>query len=249
MDGLARAYREAGHLDNALPLHQQAVAGLSAVLGPDHLETLSMMSNLAETYRAADRLPDAQRLVEETLGRYKAKLSVDHPDVVDTIGMLARIYQAAGRVAEALPLLEETLRQYTARFGAYHPNTLSAMIDLARAYLGDRPAQAEKLMRECLAIREKNSPDDWLTFETRNLLGACLLGQKKYRMAETLLIDGYEGLKAREARIPAPARKRVADAALRIVALYNSWSKPDKAAEWKARLCLRDFPGDVFAQP
>ena len=42
-----------------------------------------------------------------------------------------------------------------------------------------------------------------------SLLGAALAGQKKYAEAEPLLIGGYEGLKAREARIPAPARGRL----------------------------------------
>ena len=43
-------------------------------------------------------------------------------------------------------------------------------------------------------------------------------------------------MKAREARIPAPARPRLAEAAERVVKLYEAWGKPDKAAEWRAKL-------------
>ena len=69
-----------------------------------------------------------------------------------------------------------------------------------------------------------------------SLLGAALAGQKKYAEAEPLLIAGYAGLKARAARIPAPTASHVAAAAARIVLLYEAWSKPDKAVEWRTKL-------------
>ena len=47
--------------------------------------------------------------------------------------------------------------------------------------------EAEPLLRECLAIREKTQPDAWTTFNTQSLLGGALLGQKKYAEAEPLL--------------------------------------------------------------
>ena len=89
---------------------------------------------------------------------------------------------------------------------------------------------------ECLAIREKVQPDDWTTFNTRSLLGGSLLGQKKYAEAEPLIVSGYEGLKAREAKIPPPGRPRLAEAGERVVRLYEDWGKKDKAAEWRAKL-------------
>ena len=63
-------------------------------------------------------------------------------------------------------------------------------------------AEAETVLRECLAIREKAQPDDWSTFNTRSLLGGSLLGQKKFAEAEPLILAGYEGMKAREDKIP-----------------------------------------------
>jgi hypothetical protein len=43
-------------------------------------------------------------------------------------------------------------------------------------------------------------------------------------------------MKAREARIPPPGKPRLADAAERVVRLYEEWGKKDKAAEWRTRL-------------
>jgi hypothetical protein len=48
-------------------------------------------------------------------------------------------------------------------------------------------------------------------------LGAALYGRAKYAEAEPLLIGGYEGLKAREAKVVAYHKKKLAEAAARIV--------------------------------
>lgn len=54
-------------------------------------------------------------------------------------------------------------------------------------------AEAEPLLRECLAICEKPEPDPGRTFNPQSTLGAALLGQKKYQGAEPLLLEGYGG--------------------------------------------------------
>ena len=102
--------------------------------------------------------------------------------------------------------------------------------------LQGKPVDAEPFIRECLAIREKKLPEDWTRFNAMSLLGGSLLGQKKYDEAEPLLIQGYEGMKAREAKIPAQSKIYLAQAAERIVALYDAWGKPEKAAEWREKI-------------
>jgi len=67
-------------------------------------------------------------------------------------------------------------------------------------------------------------------------LGWALAGRKRYVEAEPLLIRGYEGLKEREAKIGAPARRSLVAAAGRIVPFYEAWGKADKAAEWRVKL-------------
>jgi hypothetical protein len=99
-----------------------------------------------------------------------------------------------------------------------------------------KPADAEPFLRECLAIREKKLADEWLRFNAMSLLGGSLSGQKKYAEAEPLLIQGYEGMKARESKIPRQAKINIPGAAERIVSLYEAWGKPEKAAEWREKL-------------
>jgi hypothetical protein len=121
---------------------------------------------------------------------------------------------------------------------------------LAEAYTAaGQHAEAEPLLRECLAIRQKAQPDDWSTFNTRSQLGGSLLGQKKYAEAEPLIVQGLEGMKAREAKIPAPRKPSLAEAAERVIRLYENWGKTEQATAWKAKLGMPDLPADVFGRP
>jgi tetratricopeptide (TPR) repeat protein len=99
--------------------------------------------------------------------------------------------------------------------------------------------EAEPLLRECLAIREKTQPDAWSTFNTKSSLGGALLGQKKYADAEPLLLAGYEGMKQREKTIPLPGKLRIPEAIERLVQLYEATGKKDAAAKWRKELAAR----------
>jgi hypothetical protein len=107
--------------------------------------------------------------------------------------------------------------------------------------------EAEPVLRECLKIREAKQPDAWTTFETRGLLGRSLVGQGKSAEAEPLILTGYAGMKARQATIPAPSMARLAEAAGRVVELYEAWDKAGLAARWRVKVGLADLPTDVFS--
>jgi eukaryotic-like serine/threonine-protein kinase len=132
-------------------------------------------------------------------------------------------------------LFEQVVAKRQEKLGPDHPHTLSSMNALARAYQenGDS-AQAARLLRRCLTLRQQKQPDDWTTFYTQSQLGASLLGQKHYAEAELLLLAGYEGMKQRQATIPAGATKSLTQALERLVQLYDAWGKPDQANKWRA---------------
>jgi serine/threonine protein kinase/tetratricopeptide (TPR) repeat protein len=103
--------------------------------------------------------------------------------------------------------------------------------------MGDHQwAEAERLLRSCLAVRQKQTPDDWTTFNAMSLLGGCLLGQEKYTEAEPLLLAGYTGLRQREGKIPEAVKTRPAEAANRLVELYTQWNRPADADKWRTAL-------------
>src|SRR5262249_53297983 len=94
-------------------------------------------------------------------------------------------------------------------------------------------AEAEPLLRQCLAIREKMQPDAWATFNTKSMLGGALLGQKKYAEAEPLLLAGYQGMKQRQQAIPPQGKVRLVAAVDRLVQLYEATGKKDEATKWQ----------------
>jgi hypothetical protein len=89
-------------------------------------------------------------------------------------------------------------------------------------------------LRDCLKVRQQKQPDVWTTFNTQSMLGGSLLGQKKYAEAEPLLLEGYQGMKQREAQIPKAGQARLGEALDRLVELYEAWDKKAEAAKWRA---------------
>ncbi|HUU98855.1 MAG TPA: tetratricopeptide repeat protein [Phycisphaerae bacterium] len=91
-------------------------------------------------------------------------------------------------------------------------------------------AEAEPLLRACLATRQKVLPEGhWLIADARSLLGVAVAGQGKFAQAEPLLLDAFARVKDN----PQAPRDCKRQARQRIVRLYESWGKPDQAAEWR----------------
>jgi hypothetical protein len=96
--------------------------------------------------------------------------------------------------------------------------------------------EAETLLRQALAIRAAKAPEDWRTFNTKSMLGRALLGQKQLAAAEPLLLDGYRGMKEREATIEPAGRVRIPEALERLVFFYEATGNAPKAAAWRSQL-------------
>jgi hypothetical protein len=63
-----------------------------------------------------------------------------------------------------------------------------------------------------------------------------LLGQKRYTQAEPLLLEGYEGMKQREAIMHANQRRRLTEAGERIVRFYEVTQQQEKARLWREKV-------------
>jgi serine/threonine protein kinase len=237
MHNLAGSYEATGQLGKALALYEETLRQKQAKLGADDLDTLKTMIGLAAAYQAAGKADKAPPLLEEARRGFQAKLGAEHPYTLLSLGNLAIAYCDAKHGDKAVPLFAEYFERRRKRSKPNDP-VLAASLAVAGDKLlsCDRSTEAEAYLRECLSIRESAQPDAWTTFNADALLGGALLGQKKYAEAEPLLLKGYEGMKQRESQIPKEAKGNLAEAAERLVALYDAWGKPAEAAKWRQEL-------------
>ncbi|PWU18270.1 MAG: hypothetical protein C5B50_09580 [Verrucomicrobia bacterium] len=169
---------------------------------------------------------------------------------ISYLDTLAAAYAEAGqfekassiqREANALAQSEPEKKDRAFRLSLYeskHPYREHGLLaERVMALLGKGEfAEAEAAARECLALREKQIPDDWRAFNARSMLGGALLGKKKYAEAEPQLLSGYGGMMQHQDQIPGIGRPRLKETLERLVQLYEATNRPDQAAEWKQKL-------------
>jgi tetratricopeptide (TPR) repeat protein len=229
---LAGIYDNMKKFDRAIPVYEEALESSKAVLGPLHPLTLVIQTSLGIDYREVGRSDEAIAMLEAV---YKGGRSPDPPWIHR---QLVLAYLRAGKTPEATALLSDQVRSARQQFPADSPELAAALAAAGQGLIdAESYLDAERLLREALALREKLAPDNWQTHNTKSLLGGALLGQRNYADAEPLLLNGYNGLKQAEAQIkPIDRNLWAGDALARLVKLYNAWGKPDEAARWRKAL-------------
>jgi tetratricopeptide (TPR) repeat protein len=236
MSNLATVYQATRKLELAVPLYEDILKVSRASLGADHPDTLVRMNNLAAGYHAAGKPDVALRLQEEAAqGVEKRQFQMENASRI--VHNLIAFYEHEKHFDRAEVWRRKWLaamKQNSATDAVTYANELVA---LGKNLLEQKEwTDAEAVLRECLAIRQKELPNAWNTFHTQSLLGGALLGQRKYSDSEALLQQGYDGLQKRSAQIPPEGRVRLEEAVKRLARLYDDWGKTAKAQEWKAKL-------------
>jgi hypothetical protein len=192
------------------------------------LAEASIREIFASSYLDLEEWGRAVAQYERALALHEALQGANHSDTMACRNQLAYAYRLADRPDDAGLLFDKD----------QHSSTHAAALAIRGAMLlaHKKPAEAEKVLRECLAIRTKLQPDDWTTFDAKSLLGEALLEQKKYADAEPLLLSGYEGLKKHQAKIPAADKLHLTTALERLVHVYEATAKSDKAVAWRKEL-------------
>lgn len=236
MNNLANVYWSQGKYASAQGLYSQALEIQRRVLGPEHPDTLLSMGNLADAYAKEGRYALAEALFIQTMEIGRRVLGSEHPETLAFLADFASMYQRQGEYALAESLAAQVLAGRRRALGREHPDTMPSAPDLALAYISQgKFVEGENLARETLAFNETKQPDGWQRFRVESLLGASLAGQKRYAEAQPLLLEGYQGMVARQGSIAVPDRYHLELAHRWLVQLYQAWGKPDKAAEWSGK--------------
>jgi hypothetical protein len=165
------------------------------------------------------------------------KVKSNLPRQLEYVGVLSTTYEQLKQYDRAEMWRRKCLELATKHSGDDSVDHAEAAAKLSlNLVLQKRWDDAEAVLRPTLVVLQEKHRDEWITFGIQSILGEVLMGQKKDPEAEPLLLEGYEGLKRREANIPQKDTQWLTQAIERLVRLYESLGKLDKAMEWRMKL-------------
>jgi tetratricopeptide (TPR) repeat protein len=243
MGNLAATYTTMKRPAEAVPLLEKALKGMKE-LAPTHGETLLCMNRLATAYAAVKAFDKAIAVFEELLSLQKKVAGMQPSATLRTIQGLAISYAEAGRVGDLRSLLKDHLdrqmglERLPGSVGVAGTGDDGLLAEVGNVLLRkEQYSLAEEYLRQCLKIREASQAGSWRSANARSLLGAALVGRKKYADAAPLLLQGYEGLRKEANQIPPAVRQGLLiEATERLVQLYDAWDKMDEANAWRKKL-------------
>jgi tetratricopeptide (TPR) repeat protein len=142
-----------GRWDEAEKAFSQVMETRKRVLGVEHPDTLTIISNLASTYWNKGRWDEAEELEIQVMETHKRVLGTEHPSTLTSMANLASTYWNKGRWDEAEELGIQVIETRKRVLGVEHPDTLTSMANLALTYRKKgRWDEAEELQVEELQI-------------------------------------------------------------------------------------------------
>ena len=244
MSDLASVLRLNGDLAGAESLLRQCLETNRKAVGEDHPNMSTPLNDLALIVAARGDYPAAEALFRQALVTGRQTLGEQHPTVPATLNNLSRALVEQGRYDEAASVLQEALTIALPALGSEHPLIAIYRINLASVHLARKEAgAAEALLRQALQIRARAPglvptrrrtfpEDDWSVGATKSLLGAALAALGRYDEAEAALLDARRDLAA----LPGPQGREATATISRLVALYDAWGRPERAAAYRILL-------------
>ena len=175
-----------GKYHEAIPLAEKVFAIDRQLLGPEHPDTVTALSNLAVLYGAVGDYDRATPRYEQLLAIKERLLGMEHPDTAVAMNNVALVYEETGDYAKAEKLYQAALEIRTKAVGRADPDTATTIYNLAGLYehIG-KYDKSESLYQEALRIRERISgPDRPETAAALNNLGFLYAAMGRYAEAK-----------------------------------------------------------------
>ena len=237
LDSLGFILQTQGKLAEPEALYRQAYGIRKRLAGDPDLRDPRFLFRLASLRKVQGNLVEAETLHRQALSLRQKTLGPNHNEVADSLDALGNILIQAGKLSEAETLLRQAIAIRKQRSGEDHPDIAPPLASLGRLLcLENKFSDAEPLLRQSLSVLQNVLPDSWRTFNNLSLVGASLLGQKKYADAEPPLLSGWEGMDKRQDKIPADSKAVLREALQHLVQLYEATDHPSQASDWKQKL-------------
>ena len=188
-----------GDFAGARPLFERALAIREKVLGPEHPDTATSLSNLAILLQDQGDFAGARPLFERALAIREKALGPEHPNTARSLNNLARLLQDQGDFAGARPLFERALAIREKVLGPEHPDTATSLNNLAccsrtRATLQGRGRStsahwryAKRRSAPSIPIRRRASTTSPLLQDQGDLAGGAALFERALAIREKAL--------------------------------------------------------------
>ncbi len=234
--GLARVLMERTETDTTNPARSQAGSREAEQLMRDYLpkarlhyatsvgDLESILLEVAHLRYRQTHYAEAELLYREVVQSRRARLEADQITVVNATSSLGRL------------LADWAWAERDAKSEAQSP----------KSEIAKRAREAEHLLRECLAVRSRdtNSPF-WHVDHGESRLGGALVSaaaadhelnatarEAKLAEAETLLVEGHQRSQGSKSTYKEFQRSTLE----RLVRLYEAWGKPDQRSDWQQKL-------------
>ena len=128
---LGRVEESRRNLEQAELHMREGHALLRGHFGPDHSNTVTVLSNLARVVGRTQGLDAAAPLYEEVLAARRRIFGERHPDVAQALNNLAALEVRRGRLEEGQERLRDALAVWREFFDDQHPDVLATRTNLA----------------------------------------------------------------------------------------------------------------------
>jgi eukaryotic-like serine/threonine-protein kinase len=126
-----------GRYEEAVELHERALAIRERLHGPEHVHVGESLRGLGTALEAAGRFDEAVQQHRRAVTLLESLLGVNHPDVAQALSDLAIAYDDLAQEDKARPLYERAVEIFERSHGPDHPQVAAAINNLAAVLYAD----------------------------------------------------------------------------------------------------------------
>jgi tetratricopeptide (TPR) repeat protein len=216
-----------GHYPEAVVVLTKSHSTRTAVLGPEHPDTLTSAHNLAWAVAHTGKMERARELLVLNCELRTSTLGIDHPDTLDSMWVLGVVEFHRSQFEKSFALFQATFEARKRLFGLEHSKTLDSMSQLANCYgrMG-RTDKALELSEQAYALRRKLLGEfHSLTLRSMNDLGIIYSLSGNVDMAITM----YQQAVDAQATIIGSDHPETLTTKTNLASAYHSADQMDKA--------------------
>ncbi|MEX0942520.1 MAG: tetratricopeptide repeat protein [Pseudomonadales bacterium] len=187
-------YQSLGLLADAEVTFEDAYAGLTELVGPNHPSTLVATNNLGQVYESIGLYDEAEPVLKFALEQFERIFGPAHPDTMRARNNLAVLFESQGNFREAEPLYQRSLDLMREVHGEDYNDTIAVKNNLAFLYLlmEDFESSAAMFEEVVLAWETVLGMDHQNTFKAKNNLARAYQNLGRLDEAETRYLSAYE---------------------------------------------------------